>query len=237
VVKSTFIDLADETSLKVCYRRLRKTKTDSALLETDSPDELDVYEPGKFSDEMQAREQQSVWTQSQEGEQEEVMAGVPPTTAGAWLPFEAGAWEEDGRTTLMMRNLPNNYTREMLLAMLDDQGFAGCYDFIYLPCDFERSANLGYAFVNLVDSRLVDSFWTTFDGFSQWELPTAKVCQVRWSGPHQGLQAHIDRYRNSPVMHKSVPDDYKPIIFSNGVRQTFPPPTKRIKAPSRTSGR
>ena len=30
-------------------------------------------------------------------------------------------------------------------------------------------------------------------------LPTAKVCEVRWSGPHQGLRAHVDRYRNSPA--------------------------------------
>ena len=31
-----------------------------------------------------------------------------------------------------------------------------------------------------------------------------QVCQVGWSGPHQGFQAHVERYRNSPVMHKST---------------------------------
>ena len=30
-----------------------------------------------------------------------------------------------------------------------------------------------------------------------------QVCQVTWSGPHQGLDGHVERYRNSPVMHKS----------------------------------
>ena len=31
-----------------------------------------------------------------------------------------------------------------------------------------------------------------------------QVCQVSWSGPKQGRKAHVDRYKNSPVMHKSL---------------------------------
>jgi len=58
------------------------------------------------------------------------------------------------------------------------------------------------------------------------------VCEVSWSGPHQGFKAHVERYRNSPVMHRSVPDAYKPIIFQDGVRQDFPRPTRKIKAPA-----
>ena len=44
-----------------------------------------------------------------------------------------------------------------------------------------------------------------------------QVCQVGWSGPHQGFQAHVERYRNSPVMHKST------LAFS-WVPAFFPPP-------------
>merc|ERR1719461_2657977 len=54
------------------------------------------------------------------------------------------------RTTLMLRNLPLDYTRDMLLQLLDKEGFAGKYDFIYLPVDFKTRAGLGYAFLNMV---------------------------------------------------------------------------------------
>ena len=51
---------------------------------------------------------------------------------------------------MMLRNLPNNYTRDMFLSLLDEEGLSELYDFVYLPMDFCRDANLGYAFVNLV---------------------------------------------------------------------------------------
>ena len=37
--------------------------------------------------------------------------------------------------------------------------------------------------------------------------PNRQVCQVSWSGPKQGQKAHVDRYKNSPVMHKSLGPD------------------------------
>merc|ERR1712232_62 len=52
------------------------------------------------------------------------------------------------RTTVMLRNMPNNYSRKMFIEMLDHEGFTGHMDFLYLPMDFERRASLGYAFVN-----------------------------------------------------------------------------------------
>lgn len=135
------------------------------------------------------------------------------------------------KTTVMLRNLPNNYTREMFLQMLDENGLKGQYDFVYLPCDFYHDANLGYAFVNMVDASAVFLAWKAFQDFSDWSLPSAKVCQVVWSGPHQGFEAHVERYRNSPLMHQNVPDVFKPMIFRNGKRQPFPKPTKCLQAP------
>eukprot|EP00439_Symbiodinium_sp_Y106_P068065 s3710_g11.t1 len=158
---------------------------------------------------------------------------VPAPRPVQLLPALPAPGPRTQRTTLMLRNLPNNYTRNMVCTMMDKEGFKGSYDFIYLPIDFRSKANLGYAFVNLVDEPQVQLFWQIFDGYTKWVLPSAKVCSVSWSGPHQGQQAHIDRYRDSPIMHGSVPDEFKPAIFAEGtgLRLDFPMPSKKLRAP------
>jgi len=47
----------------------------------------------------------------------------------------------------------------------------------------------------------------------------------------KGFEAHIERYRNSGVMQRSVPVEFKPAIFNDGVQVAFPRPTKRLKKP------
>jgi hypothetical protein len=141
--------------------------------------------------------------------------------------------QSEGKTTVMFRNLPNDYCRSDLLDLLDRVGgFAGLYDFVYLPVDFKTQAGLGYAFVNFVAPAYADQCFNIFEGFSNWSLKSCKVCNVTWGNPLQGLQAHVERYRDSPVMHKSVPDEWKPMLFADdGSRVKFPPPTKAIKPP------
>jgi len=138
---------------------------------------------------------------------------------------------EEWRTTVMIRNMPNNYTRDMLLDMVDSMGFGGTYDFAYLPVDFQSQAGLGYAFLNFATVADAQACFDQFEGFCDWKLPSEKVCTVTWSSPTQGLEQHIDRYRNSPVMHPSLPDEWKPVLLQQGMRVAFPPPTKSIKTP------
>jgi hypothetical protein len=158
---------------------------------------------------------------------------------GGWLPAASAgkaasqvAYQKElQRTTVMVRNIPNNYTRDMFLSMLNHEGFAGMYDFVYLPIDFLSRASLGYAFVNLTSSKTVKNFLNAFAGYTRWMIPTKKVGYVTCCGTHQGLDAHVERYRNSPVMHEAIPDEFKPIILKKGRRVAFPAPTRVIRAP------
>mmetsp|Transcript_9027 Transcript_9027/g.14601 ORF Transcript_9027/g.14601 Transcript_9027/m.14601 type:complete len:417 (+) Transcript_9027:90-1340(+) len=135
-------------------------------------------------------------------------------------------------TTVMLRNLPNRYTRADLLAMLDEEGFAARYTFVYLPIDFKTHSGLGYAFVDLTEPDVAERLRRHFEGFSRWCIQSDKVCTVSWSHQEQqGLAAHIKRYRNSPVMHGSVPDDWKPMLFQDGQPVPFPPPQRKLRAP------
>jgi hypothetical protein len=136
------------------------------------------------------------------------------------------------RTTVLLRNLPRDFTRAKLVELLEDEGFDGTFDFVYVPMDFSSEASLGYAFVNFVSAGDVRRCWTIFDGLSEWGYQCElKACEVMWAEPCQGLAAHVERYRSSPVMHATVPDEWKPAIFQDGMRMPFPPPTKVVSAP------
>jgi len=135
------------------------------------------------------------------------------------------------RTTVMLRNLPVSYTRDMLLQLLDSEGFFAQYDFVYLPIDFGTRSGFGYAFINLVDFDCAKSFWDHFHGFTAWSVPSTMVAEVTWSTTHQGMEQHVSRYRNSPVMHQTMPDECKPIVLQQGRRVDFPPPTKSLRPP------
>mmetsp|Transcript_69167 Transcript_69167/g.179774 ORF Transcript_69167/g.179774 Transcript_69167/m.179774 type:complete len:398 (+) Transcript_69167:86-1279(+) len=141
------------------------------------------------------------------------------------------------RTTLMLRNIPSDYSRAMLTMLLDSQGFAGRYDFVYLPYDFKTQAGLGFAFVNALTHKDAEQMWQRLTGFGSWETPSSKTCVVGWSGSdQQGLQANVERYRNSSVMHESVPEECKPLMLVNGVPVPFPHPTRKVCLPHEHRG-
>lgn len=139
---------------------------------------------------------------------------------------------DDMRTTLVLKNLPGGYSREMLLGLFDNHGFMGQYDLIFLPIDFKTFENLGYAYLNFHSPLVAAQFIDAFQGFDRWwRAWCTAACEVSWSRFEQGYEGNIERYRNSPVMHESVPDMFKPAVFWNGVRQPFPHATKKIRAP------
>jgi len=131
-------------------------------------------------------------------------------------------------TTLMLRNLPNNYTREMLVDLLEAEGFRRCFDFLYVPIDFEKCSGLGYAFVNFVAHEDAVRAMNVLENFDDWKVPSQKVLRLSWSLPLQGWAANVARYRNGVVMHPEVPQRFKPMVFEDGCMVNFPAPTRNI---------
>lgn len=172
----------------------------------------DVYSSGMASSTIAASDADSVVSISSGDEEVEARSGKP-------------------KTTMMVRNIPTSFTRAMLADKLDEGGFHGRYDFVYLPIDHSTNIGFGYAFVNFTSPNGARLFKNAFHGYADWASSSDKACEVVWSQAHQGLQEHIDRLRNSPVMHESVPDVFKPAIYVNGMRVPFPQPTKKPRAP------
>eukprot|EP00918_Siedleckia_nematoides_P095644 GHVU01209911.1.p1 GENE.GHVU01209911.1~~GHVU01209911.1.p1 ORF type:complete len:350 (-),score=48.09 GHVU01209911.1:964-2013(-) len=135
------------------------------------------------------------------------------------------ALNPNNNTTVMLRNIPNKYTQTMLLHEVDGKddkrdGFSGLYDFFYIPIDFRNKCNVGYAFINFITAHYASIFFEKFNGYKLNGFRSSKVCEVSW-GRVQGLAANVEQYRNSAVMTVQE-ENYKPQIFSKGVRVEFP---------------
>jgi RNA recognition motif-containing protein len=148
---------------------------------------------------------------------------------GSWS-SESSCWSDEdstpnatSRTTIVIRGLAGTISQVVFLQVMDSEGLSGHYDFVYLPTDFKRNVRFGYAIVNFASGRAARAAYTLLEGHHGWT--------VEWSESHQGLDALIQRYRNSTVMHESVADVHKPLIFSDGVRATFPAPTEVLTVP------
>jgi len=120
-------------------------------------------------------------------------------------------------TTVMLRNIPNQYSREKLCKRLDSQGFEGVYDFLYLPIDRNSERNMGYAFINFRSQNACTEFARCFSGKLASEcLPgykSNKVCEVRVAEV-QGQQANLEKM-TSPnfFQHLADHEEWQPVFF------------------------
>jgi len=129
--------------------------------------------------------------------------------------------EQDQVTTLMVRNIPNMYTRTMLIEELDSLGFEGDYDFVYLPIDKSTQWNVGYSFVNFKTSDAAKRCVTdvTDYTFNRFEHGSRKVAQI--SVAHiQGLERNLEYYSKTAVQCARV-NAHRPHFVSDR-RQELP---------------
>ncbi|KAM1023009.1 hypothetical protein FF1_043775 [Malus domestica] len=128
---------------------------------------------------------------------------------GCVIPFPASPDLEisSGPTTIMIKNIPNQFQRCDLLTVLRnhcrDENLQACtegvttkseFDFVYLPMDFKqfwnhkRTANLGYAFVNFTSFTAAKRFYKKFHN-EQWKVRSnKKTCEITCAKV-QGLEA------------------------------------------------
>eukprot|EP00984_Skeletonema_dohrnii_P002185 scaffold749_cov90-Skeletonema_dohrnii-CCMP3373.AAC.10 len=125
---------------------------------------------------------------------------------------------KDLRSSLMVRNIPNKYTQQMLLGEFAAVGHGpDKMDFFYLPIDFKNKCNRGYAFVNFVDYKDIVPFFDEYNGTSWKRFNSDKICDITYARI-QGKAAMLKRFENSALMAKD--DEYRPMVFvSHGERK------------------
>mmetsp|Transcript_31470 Transcript_31470/g.68935 ORF Transcript_31470/g.68935 Transcript_31470/m.68935 type:complete len:351 (+) Transcript_31470:87-1139(+) len=139
---------------------------------------------------------------------------------------------ESPPTTLMIRNIPNRYTQRELILELDDLGFAGTFDFLYIPLDKGTMMNVGYAFVNFVGHEWAEKCMQMFKNyrFKRHRKISGKIAAV--SVAHiQGLVANLAHYENAAVNTAKL-KQRRPVVLANISRSLGPeeePADKRMQ--------
>lgn len=120
-----------------------------------------------------------------------------------------------GVTTVMMRNLPNKYTQQMLLNELRDAGFKlrEDYDFFYLPMDHNNCANLGYCFINFTATSRANAFAAAFSGQKLRRFNSHKTALIM-PASIQGYERNYSYYVSTRVSQAADPQ-YRPLFLKH----------------------
>ncbi|RLM78450.1 protein MEI2-like 7 [Panicum miliaceum] len=123
-------------------------------------------------------------------------------------------------TTIMLRNIPNKLRSSDMISLLDQHckrvnksagAVVAAYDVLYLPMDFRRECNFGYAFINLTSPeaahRLYRSLqrrgWTVHGSKKVIDIVRAKI-----QGKEE-LVRHLQRMKL-----QCADDEFLPAVFS-----------------------
>jgi len=132
-----------------------------------------------------------------------------------WAAMKSQAEKSQPPTTLMIRNIPSKLSQQELVMELKDLGFAGTFDFLYIPMDKNTSANVGYAFVNFVEPASANKCMERFQNhcFTRCRRGSARVASV--SVAHlQGLEKNLQHYENSAV-NMSKQTKRRPLVLTS----------------------
>eukprot|EP00413_Alexandrium_margalefii_P038118 CAMPEP_0204593460 /NCGR_PEP_ID=MMETSP0661-20131031/51522_1 /ASSEMBLY_ACC=CAM_ASM_000606 /TAXON_ID=109239 /ORGANISM="Alexandrium margalefi, Strain AMGDE01CS-322" /LENGTH=139 /DNA_ID=CAMNT_0051603773 /DNA_START=44 /DNA_END=464 /DNA_ORIENTATION=+ len=99
-------------------------------------------------------------------------------------------------TTLILRNLPSRISCAQLASAIHSLGFAGKYDFLYLPSASRTAAalttNMGYGFANFLTLEDATAFIQAFEGYQfpgSQSLKRGRAQRARIQGSDASLNA------------------------------------------------
>ena len=102
---------------------------------------------------------------------------------------------KDIRTTIMIRNIPIKYTENILNDTFKE--FHGKYDCLYMPYDYEKKGNKGYAFINFINPLHILLFYEKFNGKKWDHFESPKICELNmahFQGVNE-IQKHAKNYK------------------------------------------
>ena len=116
---------------------------------------------------------------------------------------------EQKKTTLFIKNIPNKYTKKMMMEEFD-KNFKNSYNFFYLPIDFNNNCNMGFAFINFVDLKFIKPFYNKFFGKKWRRFNSLKICDIKYARI-QGREKCVVHFNKSSLM-KQKDSKIKPYL-------------------------
>jgi hypothetical protein len=105
--------------------------------------------------------------------------------------------EKDQRTTLMIKNIPRNIMQSYLMEVINKK-FENLFNFFYLPIDFIKKENAGYAFINFKNSKNIVDFYIEFNE-KPWPFCQNRKCFISYARI-QGFRAITQHFSSSNIM-------------------------------------
>jgi len=122
------------------------------------------------------------------------------------------SWDA-GVVTVMVRQLPRQFTQRMFLQEVIRRGFEGLFDFLYLPYDFKKGINVGYGFVNFTEPEYALRFRDSLDGqyLDKYMRMKSKAIRVH-PAQVQGYEANYRHFAHTKTGQKQDPA-FSPLFF------------------------
>jgi hypothetical protein len=129
---------------------------------------------------------------------------------------------KDKRTTLMIKNIPNKYTLNIIIKEININ-FKNKYDLFYLPIDYANKCNLGFAFINFVESLQIIEFYDLYKGKKWKKFNSEKICELLYA-KYQGKKELIGHFEKGKVLSFEN-EEKRPLILAT------PNPLPKINLP------
>lgn len=117
-----------------------------------------------------------------------------------------------GCTTVMLRHVPYKYTQQRLMREVNQAGYAGKYNFFYLPLDARSRANRGFAFINFLTTEMAESFFGCFQDRRLRHGGTEKIATVA-PAALQGIDALLVHFAANGSLWQSRPQHRRPVFL------------------------
>ncbi|EES04542.1 hypothetical protein BDA96_04G051500 [Sorghum bicolor] len=124
-------------------------------------------------------------------------------------------------TTIMLRNIPNKLRSGDMISLLDEQCaranraagvVVAAYDVLYLPMDFRKEANFGYAFINLTTTAAAKELYCSLQNCC-WKVHGSKKVINIDRATQQGkamLVRHLEKMRLERAKDEFLPVEFSP---------------------------